>query len=106
MSSSAGPAGKPSAIRFLVAASWARCSASAAFFWSHWRSQGCFSTNVRQTPALGNTVQSARVNVPRLKDTMTVFPMSLTRMVMVGTAINDQSMKNGLPALLFGLRSP
>ena len=105
-SSSAGPVGKPSLRRFCLAASWALWSASLAFFWSQCRSPGCFSSNVRQMPALGKTVQSANVNVPRLKEAMTVFPMSVMRMVIVGTAISDQTIKKGFPALLLGLRSP
>lgn len=105
-SSSAGPVLKPSPRRFCVAASWARLSASLALFCSQCKSQGCFSSNVRQMPALGKTVQSASVNVPRLKDAMTVFPISVIRIVIVGTAISDQTMKKGFPALLLGLRSP
>lgn len=105
-SSSAGPVRKPSLRRFCVAASWARLSASLAFFWSQWRSQGCFSSKVRQRPALGKTVQSASVNVPRLKEAITVFPISVMRIVIVGTATSDQTMKKGFPALLLGLRSP
>ena len=55
---------------------------------------------------MGRTVQSATLKVPRLKEAMTVSPMSEIRMVMVGTAMRDQTTKRGLPALDWGERSP
>ena len=48
------------------------------FFSSQRRSQGYFSRRWRQRPALGRTVQSARVKVPRLKLAITVSPLVRT----------------------------
>ncbi len=94
-----GPTGNPCATRLPSAA-------CVAFFCSQRRSQGCFSKNARQMPALGRTVQSPSLKVPRLKEAMTVSPMSEMRTVIVGTAKRDQTMKKGFPALLVGDKSP
>ena len=46
------------------------------------------------------------MKVPCLNFWMTVSPMSEMRIVIVGTAMRDQTMKNGFPALDVGDKSP
>ena len=51
------------------------------------------------TPFFGKTVQSATLNVPRLTADTTVELISWMKIVIVGTASSDQTMKKGLPAV-------
>lgn len=51
-------------------------------------------------------VQSAILKAPRLTALTTVEDISWKRTVMIGTAMRDQTMKNGLPMFDLGVMSP